>query len=128
VVGEIISGIVLGPSLLGALAPALENQLFSEAVRSQLALLGQLGLVLFMFLIGLELNLKMLQGRIPLASRITVVGVLLMLSLGMLLARGFVLWQPQLLPGNQVIAGVKFMGIAMAITAFPVLANILKER
>jgi Kef-type K+ transport system membrane component KefB len=128
VVGEIISGIVLGPSLLGALAPALENQLFSEAVRSQLALLGQLGLVLFMFLIGLELNLKMLQGRIPLASRINVVGVLLMLSLGMLLARGFELCQPQLLPGNQVIAGVKFMGIAMAITAFPVLANILKER
>jgi Kef-type K+ transport system membrane component KefB len=60
--------------LLGALAPALENQLSSEAVRSQLALLGQLGLVLFMFLIGLELNLKMLQDHIPLASRITVVG------------------------------------------------------
>ena len=128
VVGEIIAGIVLGPSLLGALAPALENQLFSEAVRSQLALLGQLGLVLFMFLIGLELNPKMLQGRIPLASRITVVGVLLPLGLGMLLARGFELWQPQLLPGNQAIAGALFMGCAMAITAFPVLARILRER
>jgi hypothetical protein len=45
----------------------------------------------------------------------------------MLLARGFELWQPQLLPGNQVIAGVMFMGIAMAITAFPVLASIHKR-
>ena len=75
VVGEIVGGIVLGPSLLGALAPALETHLFTTGVRGQLNLLGQLGLVLFMFLVGLELNPNLLIGRLPLASRITAVGV-----------------------------------------------------
>ncbi|MCP9774344.1 cation:proton antiporter [Cyanobium sp. WAJ14-Wanaka] len=128
VIGEIVGGIVLGPSLLGAVAPDLEAHLFTPEVRSQLDLLGQLGLVLFMFLIGLELNPKLLQGRIPLASRITSVGVLLPLGLGVCLAMGFEQWQPQLLPGDRALSGALFMGTAMAITAFPVLARILKER
>lgn len=128
VIGEIIGGIVLGPSFLGILAPALEAHLFAPGVRSQLNLLGQLGLVLFMFLIGLELNPQLLQGKIPLASRITSVGVLLPLGMGVLLAIGFEHWQPSLLPGDRAISGALFMGTALAITAFPVLARILKER
>ena len=128
VIGEIVGGIVLGPSLLGALVPGLEHQLFAPEVRSQLNLLGQLGLVLFMFLIGLELNPKLLQGRLPLASRITAIGVGLPLALGMLLALGLEAWQPVLFPGEHGLAAVLFMGTALAITAFPVLARILRER
>ena len=128
VVGEIVGGIVLGPSLLGVLAPALESQLFSAPVRSQLNLLGQLGLVLFMFLVGLELNPNLLVGRLPLASRITAAGVLLPLALGVGLAGVFETWLPDLLPGHHLLSGALFMGTAMAITAFPVLARILRDR
>jgi Kef-type K+ transport system membrane component KefB len=128
VLGDIVGGILLGPSLLGALQPQLSAWLFSPAVRTQLNLLGQLGLVLFMFLVGLELNPRLLQGRIPLASRVTAVGVLLPLGLGLALAYGFEIWQPDLLPGDHSLAGALFMGTAMAITAFPVLARILAER
>ena len=128
VVGEIVGGIVLGPSLLGALAPGLETHLFNEAVRGQLNLLGQLGLVLFMFLVGLELNPNLLIGRLPLASRITAAGVLLPLILGVGLAGLFETWLPELLPGHRLLSGALFMGTAMAITAFPVLARILRDR
>ncbi len=128
VIGEIVGGILLGPSLLGAVAPGLEALLFGGAVRSQLNLLGQLGLVLFMFLVGLELNPRLLQGRLPLASRITAVGVLLPLVLGVGLALALEAWQPQLLPGDRSLPGALFLGTAMAITAFPVLARILRDR
>ena len=128
VIGEILGGIALGPSLLGALAPALQQSLFGPALRPQLNLLGQLGLALFMFLLGLELNPALLQGRIPLASRITAVGVGLPLLLGVGLALLLEAWQPLLLPGDHSLAGALFMGTAMAITAFPVLARILQER
>lgn len=128
VLGDIVGGILLGPSLLGVVQPGLFGWLFSPAVRLQLNLLGQLGLVLFMFLVGLELNPRLLQGRIPLASRVSIVGVLLPLLLGLGLADRFEAWFPALLPGNHTVAGALFMGTAMAITAFPVLASILQER
>ena len=128
VIGEILGGIALGPSLLGAVAPALEQTLFGPALRPQLNLLGQLGLALFMFLIGLELNPALLQGRLPLASRITLVGIALPLALGVGLSELLERWLPDLLPGEHSLAGALFMGTAMAITAFPVLARILQER
>ena len=128
VIGEILGGIALGPSLLGVLSPGLEGLLFSPAVTSQINLLGQIGLALFMFLIGLELNPDLLKERLPLATRITAVGVALPLLLGMGLALVLERWQPELLPGTNSLAGALFMGTAMAITAFPVLARILRER
>ena len=128
VIGEILGGIALGPSLLGVVAPGIEHSLFGPALRPQLNLLGQLGLALFMFLIGLELNPALLKGRLPLASRITTVGIALPLVLGVGLALVLERWQPELLPGHSSLAGALFVGTAMAITAFPVLARILKER
>lgn len=128
VIGEIVGGIVLGPSLLGMVAPGLEQTLFAPAVISRIDLMGQLGLVLFMFLVGVDLNPRLLEGRLPLASRITAVGVLLPLLLGVGLALVLERWQPQLLGGDRSLASALFMGTAMAITAFPVLARILQDR
>jgi len=128
VMGEIVGGILLGPSLLGTLQPQLSQWLFPAAVRSQLNLLAQLGLVLFMFLVGLEMNPRLLAGRLPLASRISLVGVLVPLVLGIGLAGLLDLWLPDLMPNHHSLAGALFMGTAMAITAFPVLARILSER
>jgi len=128
VIGEIIGGILLGPSLLGLLWPGSQAVLFPPAVLEQLNLLSQLGLILFMFLIGMELNPEHLRGRIPLATKVSLVGVLLPLALGILLAQGLEVWMPELLPGQHQLAGSLFMGTAMAITAFPVLARILRDR
>jgi Kef-type K+ transport system membrane component KefB len=128
VIGEILGGIVLGPSLLGALAPELHGQLFAPPVLEQLNSFSQLGLILFMFLIGLEVGPEHLKGRLPLATRISLAGVVLPLVAGVALALGLEVWQPQLLPGDFRLAGVLFVGSAMAITAFPVLSRILKER
>ncbi|MEB3296855.1 MAG: cation:proton antiporter [Cyanobacteriota bacterium] len=82
VIGEILGGILLGPSFLGLVAPSLEAQLFAPAVVAQLNLLAQIGLALFMFLIGLELNPALIGPRLPVASRITAVGMALPLALG----------------------------------------------
>lgn len=128
VIGEIIGGILLGPSLLGLVAPASQSLLFPPAVLHQLDLLSQLGLILFMLLIGMEVQPDHLRSRVPLASRISLIGILLPLLLGSLLAEGFRRHLPTLLPGQHPFAGHLFLGTAMAITAFPVLARILKDR
>ncbi len=128
VIGEILGGIVLGPSLLGAVAPDLHAQLFAAPVLDQLKTLSQLGLILFMFLIGLEVSPEQLKGRVPLATRISLAGVALPLVAGIGLGLGLERWTPQLLPGDFRLSGLLFIGTAMAITAFPVLSRILKER
>lgn len=125
VIGEIIAGIMLGPSLLGLVAPNLATTLFPAETIPYLFVLSQIGLIFFMFLIGLELNPKYLSGQLEIAILVSHVSILAPFSLGTLLA---VLLYPQLSNGDvSFTAFALFLGAAMSITAFPVLARIITE-
>ena len=129
VVGEIIAGILLGPTLLGSLPGGLDELLFPADVRPHLNVLAQLGLVLFMFLVGLEVDLSFVRGRERIAISVSVASIVLPFALGFVLAT-------LLHPRHDVVGGepvgflpfALFLGVAMSITAFPVLARILAER
>ncbi len=129
VVGEIVAGIALGPSLLGLLPGDLDGLLFPAKVLPYLDILAQLGLVLFMFIVGLELDMALIRGRQKVAGTISLVSVVLPFGLALLLA-------VVLYPHHNVVNGKEielyamalFLGVAMAITAFPVLARILTDR
>lgn len=126
VVGEMVAGIVLGPSILGKLFPSAFAYIFPVSTRPTLAALSQLGLILFMFTVGLEVELKKVlkQGlAVVLTSNLS---VLVPLAFGI----GFAtLVYPQL-AGHDVAfwTFALFIGTAMSITAFPVLARILQEQ
>lgn len=126
VIGEIFAGILLGPSLLGLLWPQALATLFPPAAMAPLQLLSQLGVLLFMFALGLELDLAELRRQARTALLISHVSMLLPFLLGMGLAlAAFPLLAP---PGVPFHAFALFLGVAMSITAFPVLARILDER
>ncbi len=125
VIGEIIAGIMLGPSLFGLVAPNLATALFPAETLPFLNVLSQVGLIFFMFLIGLELDPKYLKGNLELAILTSHVSILVPFSLGSLLA---LLLYP--LVSNASVpftAFALFLGAAMSITAFPVLARIITE-
>ncbi|MEH2202653.1 MAG: cation:proton antiporter [Nostoc sp.] len=125
VIGEIVAGIMLGPSLLGLVAPHLAVSLFPPETFPFLNVLSQVGLIFFMFLIGLELNPKYLGGQLEVAVLTSHVSILVPFSLGTLLA---VILYP--LVSNASVsftAFALFLGAAMSITAFPVLARIITE-
>jgi Kef-type K+ transport system membrane component KefB/nucleotide-binding universal stress UspA family protein len=126
VVAEILAGIVLGPSLFGWLLPAASAALFPSSSLPTLGLLSELGLLLFMFLIGLELDPRLLRGRAQSSVAISHSSIVLPFALGGVLA---LFLHPRLAPaGVPQSSFVLFMGVAMSITAFPVLARILVER
>jgi Kef-type K+ transport system membrane component KefB len=134
VMGEIVAGILLGPTLLGALPGDLDTKLFPPDVRPYLTVLAQLGLVLFMFLVGLEVDLSFIRGREKLAVSVSVASIALPFALGVLLAT-FLHDRHDVFTGEDDsvttigFAGFAlFLGVAMSITAFPVLARILSER
>lgn len=129
VVGEIIAGIALGPSLLGALPGHLDTRLFPLEVRPYLNVLAQLGLILFMFLVGLEVDLSFIRGRERIAFSVSISSIILPFGLGILLAT-YLFQQHDTVAGQPVrfLAFALFIGVAMSITAFPVLARILTER
>lgn len=125
VIGEIIAGIMLGPSLFGLIAPDLAATIFPTETIPYLDVLAQIGLIFFMFLIGLELNPKYLKGQLDKAILISHVSILVPFALGSILA---ILLYP-LVVSQQVsfTAFSLFLGAAMSITAFPVLARIITE-
>jgi len=126
VIAEVMAGIVLGPSLLGRVSPSAFHGLFPKATLPALSLLSQVGLVFFMFLIGLELDPKLLRGRGKSSFAISAAGICVPFGLGALLA--LQIFGREAGAGVPRISFVLFMGIAMSITAFPVLARILAER
>src|SRR5687768_10661878 len=129
VVGEIIAGIMLGPSLLGLFPGDLDGLLFPADIRPYLNVLAQLGIVLFMFLVGLEVDLSFIKGREKVAVSVSVVSILLPFGLGWLLAT-YLYSRHDVVNDATVsfLAFALFLGVAMSITAFPVLARILAER
>lgn len=125
VIGEIVAGIMLGPSLFGLVAPDLAAAVFPAAAVPFLDVLSEIGLIFFMFLIGLELNPKYLKNNLDTAILTSHVSILVPFSLGSLLA---LLLYP-IISNNSVsfTAFALFLGAAMSITAFPVLARIITE-
>lgn len=126
VVGEMVAGILLGPSLLGWAAPALSNLLFPAASLGYLNALSQVGLVLFMFLIGVFLDPAELRNHGYAALLTSHVSIVTPFSMGAALA--LLLYRPLSNAGISFMSFALFLGAAMSITAFPVLARILAER
>ena len=126
VVGEVIAGILLGPSLLGYWFPGTFKVLFPEDSLGNLEFLSQIGLVLFMFVIGMELDLKVLERRARDAVVVSHTSIIISYALGVSVA---ILIHERMAPtGVPFLSFALFMGIALSITAFPVLARIVQER
>ncbi len=126
VIGEIIAGIVLGPSLIGLYYPAFSATLFPVSSLDNLRILSQIGLILFMYVVGMELDLKVLRNTAREAVVISHASIIFPFALGMCLA--YYIYQTFAPPSIQFTSFGLFMGIAMSITAFPVLARIVQER
>jgi Kef-type K+ transport system membrane component KefB len=126
VIGEIIAGIALGPSLLGLLFPEFSMALFPEKSLDNLSLLSQVGLILFMFMVGMELDLKVLQSKVKDAVVVSNAGILIPFTLGIGLA--YFIYGHFAPEGVPFLSFGLFLGMAMSITAFPVLARIVQER
>ena len=126
VIGEIVAGIVLGPSIIGAYFPEINHFLFPAASLSTLSFLSQIGLILFMFIIGMELDLKAIGKQAYGAVIISHASIIIPYTLGMALA--YYIYRDYAPEGITFLSFALFMGIAMSITAFPVLARILQEK
>ncbi|MBL7968602.1 MAG: cation:proton antiporter [Prolixibacteraceae bacterium] len=126
VIGEIIAGIALGPSLLGAIFPEFSAALFPENSLDNLSLLSQVGLILFMFMVGMELDIKVIQNKVKEAIVVSNAGILIPFTLGMGLA--YFIYTHFAPSGVPFLSFGLFLGMAMSITAFPVLARIVQER
>jgi Kef-type K+ transport system membrane component KefB len=126
VIGEILAGIFLGPSLLGMWFPEYSTFLFPKTSLGNLQLLSQIGLVLFMFVVGMELDLKLLKNKAQDAVVISHASIIIPYALGMALA--YFIYDEFAPQGIEYTSFSLFMGIAMSITAFPVLARIIQER
>lgn len=126
VIGEIVAGIVLGPSLLGSFFPEFSGFLFRPESMTNLQMASQIGLILFMFVIGMELDFSTLKEKINETLVISHAGILVPFFLGILSS----FWIYEEYASHQVsfLPFALFIGISMSITAFPVLARIIQER
>ena len=126
VVGEILAGIVLGPSILGYFFPQIANFLFPPNSLSNIELLSQFGLILFMFVIGMELDLEQVRKKLKETLLISHAGTIFPFFLGMALA--YFIYDKYASNHTPFLSFALFIGIAMSITAFPVLARIIQEK
>ncbi len=126
VIGEIVAGIVLGPSVLGYFFPDVFQALFPPESLTNLELLSQVGLVLFMFVIGMELDFSVLKNKINETLVISHAGILVPFFLG--IVASYWIYEEYRLLQTAFLPFALFIGISMSITAFPVLARIIQER
>ena len=126
VVGEMLAGILLGPSLLGLILPQAQAFLFPAASLGALSLLSQVGVILFMFVVGIEVDLQHLRKKAQAAVLVSHASIVVPFFLGV--AFSLLIYQTLAPATIAFSAFALFMGIAMSITAFPVLARIIEER
>ena len=125
VMGEVLAGILLGPTFFGLLLPDLQRLVFPPDVIPYIGVAANLGLIFYMFLVGLEIDVSQLKGRITQTAAISNTGVAIPMIAGLAVA----LPTYELVgPDRAFTAFALFMGVSMSITAFPVLARILVER
>jgi Kef-type K+ transport system membrane component KefB len=126
VIAEVIAGILLGPSLLGTISPAAQEYLLPASLQPALEVIAQLGVILYMFVVGLELDLRVMQERGAALVTTAVASIAVPFLLGAVLALPM-----YAVHSSSSVSFVKFalfLGAALSITAFPVLARILKDR
>jgi Kef-type K+ transport system membrane component KefB len=126
VVGEMAAGILLGPSLFGWLWPSAFAFVFPTDSMGALRLLSQVGICLFMFSVGMELNLSHARNKAPTAVAVSHASIVVPFVMGVALA--YFVFVDYAGPAATFVGFALFMGISMSITAFPVLARILQER
>jgi Kef-type K+ transport system membrane component KefB len=126
VIGEMLAGIALGPSLFGAYFPDLFPILFPQESIVNLKFLSQIGLIFFMFVVGMELDLKVLRTKVKEAFIISHTSIIISYALGLVLAT--MLYKEFAPEGVSFMSFGLFLGVAMSIAAFPVLARIVQER
>ncbi len=126
VIGEIIAGIVLGPSLLGAISPQSYAFLFPKESLGVLQQLSQVGLMLFMFIIGMEFNTDKMKDMAKESAVVSISSIVLPFVLGAIFA--YYIYDEALCNHHTRISFILFVGISMSVTAFPVLIRILEER
>ncbi len=126
VIGEVVAGICLGPSLLGRVSPQAMAFLLPPSVAPYLGVISQVGAILYMFLVGLELNTERLGERAHAAVAIAQASIAVPFVLGAALALG--MYTRLAPPGVPFTSFALFCGIALSVTAFPVLARILTDR
>ncbi|RZF63043.1 cation:proton antiporter [Sphingomonas populi] len=128
VVGEMIAGVILGPSLLGLLFPDFQLALFPKETRNVLYAGAQLGVGLYMFLVGLTLRLDHVQSKLRSASMVSAAGIIVPFLLAALLAPWLTGIDGLFAPGISQANATLFLGACIALTAFPMLARIINER
>lgn len=126
VVGEMIAGIVLGPSLVGWYFPDLFNAIFPIESLDNLEFLSLIGLILYMFMVGMELDFNVLKNKAQEAVIISHASIIIPFTLGVALT--YFIYEEFAPSGVQFLPFSLFIGISMSITAFPVLARIVQER
>jgi Kef-type K+ transport system membrane component KefB len=126
VIGEIVAGIILGPSLLGMLFPTAQGFLFPASSMSFLKMLSQFGVILFMFVVGLDLNVKYIRVKAHAAVLVSHASIMVPFLLGISLS--LIIYPSIASPQVSFTPFALFIGVAMSITAFPVLARIIEER
>ncbi len=126
VVGEIIAGFLLGPSLLGRMAPSVSAYLLPQSVGPFLGMIAQMGIILYMFLVGIELDPALLRQRGHSTVAVSHASIIAPFLLGSLLA---LLLYPRFSSSDVPFTNFSlFLGVSMSVTAFPVLARILTDR